>query len=410
MNQSVCIMAGTKLDYDYIVVGCGGIGSAAVYWLSRRAGNRVLGLEQFKLGHDNGGSQDHSRIIRLFYHDVKYTRLTPHTYECFDEVEKESGQQLVHKCGSLFMGARGTPGENIVGLYAKAMDAVNIKYERLSPSELRQRFPQFNPDHRTITLYEPVGGLVDAALSNSVHIQLAAARGATIKDHTPVTRIEPNADGTATVYTPERSYRCKKVIVTSGAWVNNVLSTVGVHIPVRVQQEQVTYFATPHVKEFTKDKCPIFFYNEHLDFYGLPMHVNSYTKIGIDGGGPVVTAESRNFDPDPVREQTAIDFLKTFVPKFLGPKMYTKTCLYTLTYDRDFVIDTLATRGKPQVVVCCGAGHAFKFTSLLGKILSEISIDGRTQYPIADFKLERPGVNNPDQFGQGVTLFGKSPL
>lgn len=46
-----------KTNYEYIVLGCGGIGSGAAYWLARRAGSEVLGLEQFTLGHDHGGSQ-----------------------------------------------------------------------------------------------------------------------------------------------------------------------------------------------------------------------------------------------------------------------------------------------------------------------------------------------------------------
>src|SRR5687767_5067612 len=90
-----------KTAYEFIVAGCGGIGSAATYWLSRLAGSEVLTFEQFHVGHDNGASQDHSRIIRLSYHTPEYTALTPATYEAFAEVEEESGQQLVVKTGGL---------------------------------------------------------------------------------------------------------------------------------------------------------------------------------------------------------------------------------------------------------------------------------------------------------------------
>src|SRR6187402_3687397 len=90
-----------KTSYEFIVVGCGGLGSAAAYWLSRLAGSEVLALEQFRIGHDNGASQDHSRIIRLSYHTPEYTALTPHTYTAWDEVEAESGQQLVFRTGGL---------------------------------------------------------------------------------------------------------------------------------------------------------------------------------------------------------------------------------------------------------------------------------------------------------------------
>ena len=64
-----------KTDYEYIVLGLGGFGSAAAYWLAQRAGTEVLGLEQFELGHVRGESQDHSRIIRLSYHTPGYVDL-----------------------------------------------------------------------------------------------------------------------------------------------------------------------------------------------------------------------------------------------------------------------------------------------------------------------------------------------
>ena len=84
-----------KSDYEYIVLGLGGFGSAAAYWLARRAGAEVLGLEQFELGHVRGESQDHSRIIRLSYHTPGYVELAKHAYRAWAEVERDSGEQLV---------------------------------------------------------------------------------------------------------------------------------------------------------------------------------------------------------------------------------------------------------------------------------------------------------------------------
>jgi len=69
-----------RTEYEYIVVGLGGLGSAAAYWLARRAGSDVLGLEQFELGHEKGASEDHSRIIRLTYHTPEYVALAHHAY------------------------------------------------------------------------------------------------------------------------------------------------------------------------------------------------------------------------------------------------------------------------------------------------------------------------------------------
>jgi sarcosine oxidase len=49
--------------YDAIVLGVGGMGSAAAFELARR-GRRVLGLEQFALAHDRGSSHGQTRVIR----------------------------------------------------------------------------------------------------------------------------------------------------------------------------------------------------------------------------------------------------------------------------------------------------------------------------------------------------------
>ena len=116
-------------DYEYIVLGLGGFGSAAAYWLARRAGAGVLGLEQFELGHVRGESQDHSRIIRLSYHEPHYVELAKHAYRAWAEVERDAGEQLVLKTGGLDLG----PRESAISLdsYSGSMDAAGVPYERL---------------------------------------------------------------------------------------------------------------------------------------------------------------------------------------------------------------------------------------------------------------------------------------
>lgn len=59
------------------------------------------------------------------------------------------------------------------------------------------------------------------------------------------------------------------------------------------------------------------YHGERLDIYGLPIHGNSGVKIGIDAGGPVVTADTRTFTVDPVREQAVINFFKEHAPEVM---------------------------------------------------------------------------------------------
>lgn len=84
-----------RRDFEYIVLGLGGLGSAAAWWLSRRAGVDVLGLEQFELGHARGESQDHSRIIRLSYHTPGYVELAKRAYAAWAALAGEAGEELI---------------------------------------------------------------------------------------------------------------------------------------------------------------------------------------------------------------------------------------------------------------------------------------------------------------------------
>ena len=382
-----------KTDYEYIVVGCGGIGSAASYWLSREAGEEVLALEQFTLGHDKGGSEDHSRIIRLSYHAPEYTALTPHTYEAWDEVEHESGKRLVFKSGGLDL----EPVQDqpqYVNLYAGAMRAAGIEHEELSAREVMERFPQFRLDDNVRGVYQADAGLVDAGRANATHIALARSRGATILDNTPVGGVRAVGDGVEVV-TDGGIFSGRRLVVAAGAWTNRVLRHVGVELPITCTQEQVTYFRAPRLEEFSLERFPIWIWHGGLEdtFYGLPVYGAPGTKAGQDVGGDVVTVDTRTFEPNPRILANLRRFLELYIPGSLGPELYTKTCLYDMPPDREFVLGTLPE--YPQISVFNGAGHGFKFASLAGKILGELALHGKTGYPIEPFRLDRPALTDP---------------
>lgn len=384
--------------YNTIVIGCGGIGSAACYWLAKRGGS-VLGVEQFKLGHVNGGSQDHSRIIRLAQHQQAYAALAPAAYEAWAEVEADSGLELVTKTGGLVIEDPAGRDEDAVGDrnvrgYAAALEAQGIDFELLDAAALMARWPQFHLRGHEEAIFQKDSGLVNAARSNAVHIALARANGADFLTETPVTRLQPkNSKVEVTVGEDGQRFSADHVIVTSGAWSNKVLASVGLELPLTITQEQVTYYSTPNLKDFLPQNFPVFMWHGAHNFYGFPIYGEVATKLGQHMGGNEVTAESRTFIPDPEREARQRTFLSQTIPGFLGPELYTKTCLYTVPPDQHFVLDTLP--GTPQISVAIGAGHAYKFASLLGRILSDLAQEGGSRYPIDTFTLGRPALTDP---------------
>ncbi len=384
-----------KTDYDYIVLGCGGIGSAALYWLARRAGSSVLGIEQFKLFHSNGASQDYSRIIRYYYHKDCYARLTPHTYAAWATVAEESGVQPVTKTGGVVIAYVGSPQETTVERYAESLLPLHVPFEWLDNDELAYRFPQFRPQRPVKVCYQKDTGIVDPSRGNATHIALARSYGATVLEECPVLDLRANSSGDSgvTVVTELGTFTCKRLIVAAGAWTNQTLKGTGAQIPLRVTQEQVTYFATPHLKEFAIGSFPIFQWKTDVSYYGFPVYGEVATKAAIDDSGTEVTAMMRSFIPNQQREAQLEAWLAEQIPRFGGPKLYTKTCLYTMPPDRDFVLDRLPDH--PHIFVAIGAGHAYKFASFLGQILSELAIDGATAHDISAFSMRRPAIVSP---------------
>ncbi len=374
-----------KQEYEYIVLGLGGLGSGAVYWLSRRVGSEVLGLEQFELGHGRGGSQDHSRIIRLSYHTPGYVRLAEQAYQAWAALEEEAGEKLIVKTGGLDFGPR--QGAIPLADYAYSMAACSVPFESLDAAEIMRRWPQFRLTDDIHGLYQPHGGIAPAAKCNAVHLRLARAHGATLRDNAPITAIRP-LNGEIEVVAGETTYRCRKLVLAAGAWSNRALAHFGLNLPLTVTQEQVTYFATPYLADFAPERFPVWIWLDEPCFYGFPVYGEAGTKVAHDVGGREVTAESRTFNPNPANLQRVETFLQKYLPTALGPQIYTKTCLYTMPPDRDFVLDTLP--GYANCAIAIGAGHAFKFASLIGKILSELLLDGAPASDIEPFKFDRP--------------------
>jgi len=375
-----------RRDYDYIVLGLGGLGSAAAYWLARRAGADVLGIEQFELGHGRGESHDHSRIIRLSYHAQNYVELAKRAYDCWDEVSREHGDPLVLVTGGLDLGPR--DGAIPLSTYSDSMRAAGVAFESLDAAEIMRRWPAFKLDDDCHGLYQPRGGIAMAARGNAAHQRLALAHGATLKDGTTVDHVESLSDGTYAVTARGVRYGCRRLVVAAGPWTNTVLAHFDRKLPLVVTREQVLYFTSRRPELFAPERFPVWIWMDEPCYYGFPQFGEPATKVAQDAGGKPTTADTRDFEPEPENAARVTAFLERRLPDALGPVHQIKTCLYTLTPDRDFVLDTLEEH--PGVSIAIGAGHAYKFASVIGRVLSELAIDGRTPSDISGFGFSRP--------------------
>lgn len=379
--------------YSHIVIGAGGIGSAAAYWLSQAGAERVLVLEQYGLLPTQGSSGDHSRIIRHSYHSTKYTRLTPAMFDTWAEVEDHSGFQIYTKTGGIDLARTGTPGHSTLGEYRGALGAVGIPYEDLSVDDVRSRWPQWRVEDDTVGMWQEDTGILDIRKSVSTHTSMALAAGVEFRPHTKVTDIELR-DGSVKVHAGSEAFEGEQLIVSTGSWLGDLMGSLGFSFPLTLSQEQVSYFATPKLRDFTPDRHPVWIYHGDQHYYGFPVYGEAATKIARDMRGHFIESDERRFEGDDIEGEILTEFLRSHLPDAVGPALLHRTCVYDMPADRDFVVDALP--GHPNVTVFNGAGHAGKFASLMGRILADLATSGETRHDISAFSLDRPAITDPD--------------
>src|SRR5262245_24856110 len=140
------------MTYDVIVLGTGGVGSAAAFHAARR-GAKVLGIDRFPGGHDRGSSHGETRIIRQAYFEhADYVPLLLRAYELWRELEQIAGEDLLHLAGLLQVGP---PEGFVVRGVLQAARLHGLAVDSLSADEVHRRFPGFRVPAGAVGVFEP---------------------------------------------------------------------------------------------------------------------------------------------------------------------------------------------------------------------------------------------------------------
>lgn len=376
-------------QFDAIVLGAGGMGSAAAYYLAK-AGQRVLLLEQFELDHKNGSSYGFSRVIRYSYDDPIYINLMRAAYPLWFALQNEADETLYVKTGGLDFGF---PDQESFQVLKHSMDEAKLPYEHLSLADVGDRFPQFQLDEGMEALYQDATGLLKTSRCVLTHIRLAQQRGATVIDQTPVVQIVPSASGVE-VSTATETFTADRLVITAGSWAKSLLAEQGIHLPLKIMPCQLGFYQPNQPEQFQPGRFPVFFGHMTGDYgempYGIP-HEDPAIGLKVTtfyGWDTVEQPSEVDYTPSDEWVERMRNFCRRYIPDAAGPTVSTRRCLYTLTPDKHFIVDQHPH--YPHIVVGAGfSGHGFKFTTLIGKMLSELALDGHTPYDTSLFKLSR---------------------
>jgi sarcosine oxidase len=375
------------MTYDVIVAGVGGHGSAACYQLALR-GQKVLGLERFDIANSMGSSHGLTRIIRLAYFEAPfYVPMLRRALELWRETGARFGEPLMVTTGGLDIAPEGG------AIFAGALESCRVHHlahEVLTGAEVNARFPGHRVPTGYRAVYETEAGFLLSERAIVAHATLAQAAGAEIHARESVLEWNPIAGGGVRVRTDRGTYEAGRLIVSTGPWLAELAPQLA---PLAVPERQVIgWFQPSDPAKFSPEMFPVTILDvPEGAFYLLPTWGIPGVKIGLHHHlRETGTPETLSREVSAADEAALRACLAAYFPEANGPVMAMRTCLYTVTPDETFIVDTLP--GQPEVIIASPcSGHGYKFASVMGEILADLATGSAPRFDLAPFSLARFG-------------------
>ncbi len=377
------------VHYDAIVLGMGGVGSAALFHLARR-GARVLGIDRFAPGHDRGSSHGSTRIIRQAYFEhPDYVPLVLKAYELWADLSERCGQQLYRETGLLQVGP---PGGAVVHGVRACAEEHRLDIEELTGREVSSRWPGFRVSEGSHGVFERRAGYLKVEACVLAHLAEARASGAELLSNCTVSNWRPMGTGVAVV-TDQGEFTADSLVIAAGAWAAGLLSDLKLQLEVR--RKPVFWFEAIETAYAADRGCPCFLFESPSGiFYGMPQIDAAGVKVAEHTGGAIVgdpLAIKRQVEP--AERRRVEEFLADSLPQVSRRLTQDSVCMYTMSPDAHFVVDRHPAHAR--TVFAAGlSGHGFKFTPVLGVALADLALEGKTSLPIGFLSAERRGLRS----------------
>jgi sarcosine oxidase len=382
--------------FDVIVLGLGAAGSATLYQLAKR-GAKVLGIDRYAPPHAQGSTHGDTRVTRLAIGEgVHYTPLAKRSHQIWRELEAATGQELLTECGGLILSSgpdeKMFHGASFFPTTVAAARRHGIPHELLAAADIRRRFPPFAIDDSTRGYFEPSAGFVRPEACVRAQLAQAEKHGAAILRDEPVEGIEQSGSSVQ-VTTAKSRYAADRLVVAAGPWLTELLPELARHFKV---YRQVLYWfdVEANFAAFTPDKFPIFIWELPEDGRGI------YGFPAIDGprGGFKISTEQylETTTPATVARDVTPAEIATMVRELVAPHIKgvgatcvkAVTCLYTVTRDFGFVIDSHPELNRIIIASPC-SGHGFKHSAALGEAIGDLAAGQPSRFDLSAFTLAR---------------------
>jgi sarcosine oxidase len=367
MAQSLAAAAAIPVTVDtpqtYAVIGAGTFGAWTAYHL-RRAGHKVILVDEYGPANSRASSGGESRIIRASYgKDEVYTRMAIRSLALWDAFFARTGGTLLHRTGVLWIAKQ----DNAYAQESReTLRKLGVEFRDLAPADLRKQYPQIHVEDAG-AIFEPNSGALMARRTVEAVVDQFVRDGG-VYEHAAVRTPEGHGRLAQIMTTGNTAITADAYVFACGAWLAKVFPDVLGHRIFPTRQE-VFFFGIPAGdRRFEPPQMPIWIdFSDDRGMYGFPDLENRGFKVAFDKHGPEIDPDTANRFVSPDKITAARAYVGERFPALKdSPIVDSRVCQYENTSNGDFVIDR-----HPELenvwIAGGGSGHGFKHGPAVGE-------------------------------------------
>jgi sarcosine oxidase subunit beta len=367
-----------KFTADVAIIGGGIIGASIAYHLARRGCTDAVILDMNLLAQASTGLSV-GGIRQQFSHPANI-RLSQEAVRVFERFEQELGVDIAFRqVGYLFLATN----ESIWREFLANVDtqrAHQVPVEVLTPDEIRYRWPYLEVADLWGGTFCSEDGYADPYLAAMGYASAARRMAVRIEERTRVTGIRCDGGRVQGIETTQGPISAPVVIIAAGAWAGLVSRMAGLDLPIRPYRRQA--FVTQGFDLIPKP---------------VPMILDVEAAFYFRGEGPAILMGMS--DPDePASFDTHVDyhFMEMVVAAAIKRAPLLEEArilrgwggLYAITPDSNPIIAELT--GVNGLFCAAGfSGHGFQQAPSVGRLVSELVLDGQTSFDLSPFAHDR---------------------
>jgi sarcosine oxidase subunit beta len=378
LEEGQGIVGQRKSTADVAIIGGGIMGASTAYHLARRGCTDVVILEKDLLAQASTGLSA-GGIRQQFSHPANI-RLSQEAVRVFERFEETLGVDMeFRQVGYLFLAQSDDVWQEFLA-NVEIQRKHDVPVEALTPDEIKYRWPYLEVGDLRGGTFCGEDGYADPYMAAMGFADAARRLGVRVEEQTRVTAIQLEHGEIRGLETTRGPVSAAVVVNVAGAWAGQVAQMAGLDLPVKPYRRQV--FVTQAFEPIPKP---------------VPMVLDIEPAFYFRGEGSGILMGMS--DPDePSSFNTNIDyaFLERVIDKAIVRAPILEEAqilrgwggLYAITPDDNPIIGALS---EVEGLFCAigFSGHGFQQSPTVGRILSELILDGKTDFDLSPFAHDR---------------------